>query len=262
MARGLDAWGRHLSRRYDPRRTIVVAGSPRGGTSWVAETIATTPGALILWEPLEPSTHPNILQVLGIGFDHYIPPGTRVTPDMPDWTLYQYLQRVFAGQVPLSEYLGIRGWRKAPIRNLLRFRRYVVKFVRGNMLLHWMLREFDLKGVLILRHPCAVVASQMHFAWENAVRKRERWLPFFERHDPSLVPVVRSIRTDEEKLALDWAVTNLWPLRQPRPHPWFLTTYEDLIEGTAEWERLCRYLDCPVPARDLITRPSSTSKRR
>jgi hypothetical protein len=262
MGIGLDLWGKSLSRGYDPRNTVVISGSPRGGTSWVAEVIATTPGSLLLWEPLEPSSHPNILEKLGIGYDPYVPHDLRVTPDMPEKALYEYLKDVIAGRVPFTEYLRFLRWRHLPVRNLLSLERYIVKFIRGNLLLYWLLREFQLKGVLILRHPCAVVASQMHFAWKNALQWRTRWVPFLERYDPSLLKVVDSLRTDEEVLAMDWAVTNLVPLRQPKPHPWLLVAYEDLVSSIKEWERLCSHISCPVPPVGIITKESTTTRLR
>jgi hypothetical protein len=259
---GLNLWGGRLARRYDLRQTLVVAGSPRGGTTWVAESLASLRGHLLLSEPLEPSTHPNILETLGIGYDHYIAPGMRVEPDTVDWTVREYLQKVLAGQMPLAEYLRPGGLSNLPLRNLFQFQRYVVKFIRGNLLLHWLLETFELKGVLIIRHPCAVVASQMHFAWQDAIRWRERWIPLFERHHPSLVNVVRSITTNEEVLALDWAVTNLIPLKQPKPHPWLLVAYEELLEDSTLWQGLCNYLECPVPSPGVIAQSSTTTRLR
>src|SRR5262249_29205408 len=101
-----------------------------------------------------------------------------------------------------------------------------------------------------------------HFAWENALSRRARWIPFLQEHLPTLVKVARGVSTREEVLALDWALTNLIPLTRPKPHPWFLTSYEELLESRVEWEKLCSYLDCPVPPSDTITRISSTAKRR
>jgi hypothetical protein len=259
---GLNRWGSHLARHYDPRQTLVVSGSPRGGTTWLAESLASLPGHLLLSEPLEPSTHPNILETLGIGYDHAIPPGTHVERGTIDWAVCDYLQKVLAGKVPLAEFLKPGGLSNLPLRNLFQFRRYVVKFIRGNLLLYWLLQSSGVKGVLIIRHPCAVVASQMHFAWQNAIRWRERWIPLFERHEPSLVKLVRSITTDEEVLALDWAVTNLLPLKQPRPHPWLLVAYEEMLEDSAAWKKMCNYLDCPVPSPGAIAQSSTTTKPR
>lgn len=260
IGRLVDRWGAHLSRHYDVRRTLVVSGSPRGGTTWLGEALASLSSHILLSEPLEPSSHANILETLGIGYDHHIPPGTHVEPGSIDWTVYQYLAAVLSGQVQLTEYLGPKKLKNLPVQNLLHFQRYVVKFIRGNLLLHWLLTEFGLKGVLIIRHPCAVVASQMHFAWQDALRWRERFIPFFEQHEPSLLKVVRSISTNEEVLALDWAVTNLFPLRQPRPHPWLLVTYEELLEDSSAWASMCNYLGVSVPSQVSIAQSSSTTK--
>src|SRR5439155_17907235 len=45
-------------------------------------------------------------------------------------------------------------------------RKRLVKEVRGNLLLGWMHRNFPgMPIVLVLRHPCAVVSSQLKLPW-------------------------------------------------------------------------------------------------
>jgi hypothetical protein len=285
--KGIDIlWEKWLSRRYDPRRTIVVAGTPRGGTTWVAETLAKAPGYLPLMEPeqvfhvaetlakspgymqlCEP-LHPlnsNNLEVPGSN------PGLYVTTNC---VLHHHLKRIIAGEVRLSSFLskigGVRYLVSDALRRLLFFQRFVVKFVHANLWLHWMLKEFDLKGALIIRHPCAVVASQMHHKFDGEGTGEPKTLehirnhrfPIYEQFAPSFAKVIRSVNTTEELLALEWCIRTIVPLRQPKPHPWFLTAYEHLTDDTKEWERLCSYLDCPVPAKSDITRLSSTSQKR
>src|SRR5262249_7295463 len=99
MSVGLDLWGCRISRRYDANKTIVVSGNPRGGTSWLAEALAENPGQLLLWEPLEPSSHAGILETLGISYDHFMPDKPRIQPGTPESALREYLERVFRGDV-------------------------------------------------------------------------------------------------------------------------------------------------------------------
>ncbi len=91
---------------------------------------------------------------------------------------------------------------------------------------------------------------------------RRDQFPIYEQFDPSFVSVIRSVKTDEELLALEWCIRTIVPLRQPKPHPWVLTVYESLIEDIKEWEMLCGHLDCPLPSKDVIARPSSTYQRK
>lgn len=285
--KGFDRlWERRISQGYDPKRTIVVAGTPRGGTTWVAEALAEAPGYLpllepeqvfhvaetlvalpgycLLWEPLQPFYSDPLETADGA-------PAFYVTTNC---VLREHFKNITAGKVRISKYLGKLGGLRYLVseafRRVSHFQRLVVKFVYCNLLLHWILKEFELKGVLLLRHPCAVVSSQMHHKFygqgtgepKTLDHIRRHRLPIYEQFAPAFAKVIRSIQTDEELLALEWCIRTIVPLQQPKPHPWFLTTYEDLIESTEEWERLCNYLECPVPSKDVITRFSTTYQKR
>ena len=39
---------------FSPRDTIIISGQPRGGTTWLAETMTTHATTGIIWEPLHP----------------------------------------------------------------------------------------------------------------------------------------------------------------------------------------------------------------
>jgi hypothetical protein len=285
--KGIDIlWEKWLSRGYDPRRTIVVAGTPRGGTTWVAETLAKAPGYLPLMEP-EQVFHvaetlakaPGYIQLgeplPSFNSNHLGTPGSNARLYVTtNCVLHEHMKRVIAGRVRLSSFLskigGLRYFASVALPKMLFFQRFVVKLVHANLWLHWVLKEFDLNGSLIIRHPCAVVASQIHHKFDGEGTGEPKTLehirnhrfPIYERMDPSFAQVIRSVNTIEEILAVEWCIRTIVPLRQPKPHPWFLTAYEDLIDGTREWEMLCNYLDCPVPSKGDIQRLSSTSQRR
>jgi hypothetical protein len=281
--KGIDSfWERWLARRYDPQKTIVIAGTPRGGTTWVAEALAKASGHLLLHEPdhshdfaITLATAPEMPLWVplhpfrsGLGDPFHAASEFYVTTK---YVLQEHFRRVISGEVPLSKYLPNKGLKRVTTKllpNMFSFQRLIVKFVRANLFLHWILKDFKLKGTLIIRHPCAVVASQMHHKWgegkegwggdRNLELIRSHRFPIYEQYDPSFAKVIRSVKTTEELLALEWCIQTIVPLRQPKPHPWFLTTYEDLMEKTEEWEELCNYLGCLVPPKNIITQLSST----
>jgi hypothetical protein len=272
-----DKWC--FPRDYDPRKTIVVSGTPRGGTTWLAETLAQTPGYLHLFEPLDPFHLVATLKALPESeatrylweplnpFGAFGTPGTGAELyGASNYLLHQHIKRTISGQFRFSQYFALRS---VP-RQLKFVNRLVAKFIRANLLLYWMLKEFSLKGALIIRHPCAVVASMLQQSeageWNLEPQQLERTriykLPIYEQMDPAFAKVIRTVHTAEELVALEWCIRTIVPLRQPRPHPWFLTVYEGLLEDASEWDRLCSYLDCPVPSRDSIGRLSSTYQKK
>jgi hypothetical protein len=140
---------------------------------------------------------------------------------------------------------------------------YVAKFVNANMMLRWMMDAFPVSGVLMIRHPCAVVASQLqHGAWEHLTRDNIT-IPggLFERYD-HLPGIFSEIQTHEEILAFEWALQTYVPLSSPPPHPWFLVTYEELVrKGRTTIRSLFEALGRSVPEKAYarLRTPSATA---
>lgn len=249
----LGAYGRLRARRYDLRNTILVSSSGRGGSTWLAEIIATLPHRVLLWEPLHLGNNPDCARH-GFTWQNYIRSGV----DAPDKRVY--LDRLFRGRELSTRTLTSLHF------NLLHFlssRGYVVKFVNANMMLYWMLQQFPLRTVLMVRHPCAVIASQLvHGSWAG-LSKEACTIPEFLFEDyPHFRHVFERISEPEEVLAFEWATQTCVPLSQPLPHPWYLTTYEGLVEhGREEVGRIFSYLGEPVPqaAYERLATASATT---
>jgi hypothetical protein len=249
----LHTWGRFNAKRYDIRNTIVIASSPRGGSTWLAEIIGTLPGYPILWEPLHLNGNPECKEY-GFSWQTFVPSGAQ-EPIKRD-----YLCQVLTGVNPtqltyhplfqLTQYLPFRG--------------FVVKFTNANLLLPWLLHQFPLRTILMIRHPCAVVSSQMrHWAWDGFTENTVVFPKNIIREYPHLEDVFYRIGSREEALAFEWALQTLVPLTQPLPHPWCLVSYERLIEeGPHEIDRLFEFLGFSVPeeAYKQLEVPSVTTQ--
>ena len=236
----LGAYGKARARKYDPKSTIVVASSGRGGSTWLAEIVAALPGRMMLWEPLHLKNNPNCTRH-GFTWQNYVRPGAEAV-ERGD-----YLARLFRGQELSTRTLTSLHLRAA---QFVEHRGYVVKFVNANMMLYWMLQQFPLRTVLMVRHPCAVVASQLsHGAWKELTKEQCTIPPGLMKDYPHFGDVFARISEPEEVLTFEWAMQTHVPLSQPEPHPWFVTTYETLVErGRSEIERLFAYLEEEVPA--------------
>lgn len=69
----------------------------------------------------------------------------------------------------------------------------------------------------------------------------------------------------EELLAFEWAIQNLIPLSYPKPHPWFFTTYEWIVDrGVREVEKMYKYFGSSLPSniKDRVSQPSQTASRQ
>jgi hypothetical protein len=94
-------------------------------------------------------------------------------------------------------------------------------------LLPWMCRTFKMPApIFLIRHPCAVIASQLNYGWKGSERPEEP--AYLEKYPLFKSALTRTQRT-EEYLAAEWALDQIPALIQPRPHPWFIVTYEELM---------------------------------
>jgi hypothetical protein len=206
----------------------------------------------LLWEQLHWRTNPEC-QDYGFGEPIYL------TKEQATTEQEQFVRRVLTGQTLSS---AINTSRYFQPWDLIRLRAYVAKFVTANMLLPWMVETFGVRAIYMVRHPCAVVASQMkHGRWDEVGKEFCEHPVLFQEH-PRLRRTFEAISRTEEILAFNWAVQNIIPLKHPSPKPWITTTYEALVEdGMNEVERIFGELGEPVPqqAESMLNRSSATS---
>jgi hypothetical protein len=171
--------------------------------------------ASVLFEPLNLRDVP---EAAAAGFDWgtYRPPGTH----WPDGEAF--LRRVFEGRV-------INAWtaRELSLSGAVRAQRLIVKCVRASRLLPWLCERLRLPApILLLRHPCAVVASQLRYGWRGAPRPD---CPEYLEPYPGFRTVLADTDTEEANLAASWCLEYLPAFLTPRPAPWLLLTYEGLL---------------------------------
>jgi len=211
----------------------VVCGSPRSGTTWLAQTLASAPRSAMLFEPLHLDHVPRAA-LAGYSWRTYIRPG--------DGTEAQkaFMTDVLSGRV-------LNWWTALDLGRPRRIETWVVKFVRANRLLGWMASEFPLHRLaLVVRHPCAAVVSQIEFRFPaDEPRSDEVLFADF----PRFADIVSTLETDEERRAAEWAMDLVVPLSHPQPHPWHILTFEGLVTGgPAALEPVLSAWDVPMPA--------------
>ena len=211
-----------LTNRYDITSTIVVAGSPRSGTTWVAEVLNTIPDSSILYEPLYLRSDPSLKEI-GFKWRTFISSDS----DLPG--AREFIRDVLAAKI-------LNGWTLSLVDkgHITSTKVWIVKFVRANMLLGWMVRRFPIKPPLaIVRHPCAVVASQLRMGEKHWKNPSIDYPEFFENYS-QFKPVKDKVKSVEEKLALIWCIENFSVFTEPKPYPWFLVTYEELVKDSVK----------------------------
>nr|WP_259114065.1 sulfotransferase domain-containing protein [Salinibacter ruber] len=224
-------------RGYDIGNTIVVSSTGRSGSTWLAEMIVSIPKYHMVYEPFRPVPSQE-KDRYGLTWNNYI----RVGQDSSKRS--EYVKRVLSGRELSTRTLSRREFQ--PLR-LLQLQGLLVKSINANMMLSWMCSQFGVKGILLVRHPCAVVASQLlGGGWEWADRLKVAIpVEVFEDY-PHLVPIYEDLSSPEENLAFEWAVETYVPFQQNGS--WLLTTYERLVsQGREELNRIFEYLGREVP---------------
>lgn len=237
-------------RNYDLGETLVVAGSPRSGTTWLAEVLSTLPRSAILFEPEHMLQVPDARRA---GLDWHV---MKLPGDA--WPAGErYFDRVLRGQV-------VTPWTTShlPLSRAVAPRRWIVKFVDANLMLGWLATHFPIRApVLVLRHPCAVVGSQLRRGWK--LDHAPRTAAFFARY-PQFSEYVSSLRDPVEWSAAHWCIHTYVPLMLPQPRPFMVTSYEQATRyPELEFPRLFEQwrLRMPDELLERTRRPSGTTDR-
>lgn len=207
----------------DANRSIVVAGTGRSGTTWLADILSSQIPCRVMFEPFH-SRYVEDFQ----RFNYF----QYMRPDASNPELRDYCEKVFTGRIR-------HAWIDREVAHL-RPRYRLIKEIRANLFLKWAKNQFPgIPFLFVIRHPCAVVLSRLQLGWATDADLE----PFLSQ--PELIQdflgdrldSIRHARSDEARHALVWCITNLVPLAQFAPHELTIVYYE----------RLCAYPELEVP---------------
>lgn len=249
-----------LRGRPRPEEAIVVAGVGRSGSTWLADLLSAAPGLQEIFEPFHPQHSAEYRHLLGLRANDsqqykraYLP----ADDDWPQWNAL--LAKALTGR--------LRSYRTDYHRTRFLPKRYVIKFIRANMMLGYLYDRFHPQIVFLTRHPCAVVHSRLQ-------RVRQPWYADTASllADEALVaaylqPWLRYVEQERDLLgahALWWAVENAVARHDLATRPHMFVFYETLfLEPKEVLESLydaLGYAGFQVPPA-LIRKPSRVTGR-
>jgi hypothetical protein len=239
----------YINPHPDVRRSILVAGAARSGTTWLGDLIASQIACRVMFEPFNTDLVPEYH-----GFNYF----QYMRPDEKSPELRSFTEKVLTGKIR-------NRWIDSQNECILsEFR--LIKEIRANLLLKWLHNQFPTLPILFLiRHPCAVVLSRMQLGWATD----QDIQPFLSQ--PNLVAdhlsdhldLIRTARTEEEKHAIIWSVSNLVPLKQFKPGEFHRVFYEDLCtQPEVNLPEIFQTLDTPYDSslEKKIHQPSQTTR--
>jgi hypothetical protein len=223
------------NRKITEKNTICLFCQPRGGSTWLAEILLNIPQSVLIDEPLwrgklkSPWKKPDqsdrkVPEVadLDFYFNQHI-------PESENWLQARNVfEDILAGR---SASKGL--YDEQDYSRLKNGGTYVTKFCYANLLMPWLVQQFDFEAILLTRHPCAVIASQLrHPSWQGIRMDKSIMLedfPFSEIYKVSTEKIGR-IDSLETYLALIWAMN----FKQTAMHPdnnrnWLTVSYERLL---------------------------------
>jgi len=199
-----------------------IFSEPRGGSTWLMEIVQRITRDTIVWEPLHLGEKKHPFKALGFGWRQDIPEDEK-------WDEAELLfKELFSGKI-LNDATLI----ELNLNQYLSNSNLLFKICRGNALLPWLTQtfEFKFKPIFLIRHPFAVVSSQLrHGAWELSFDGYN--IPevpynnlYFEHKD-----FLKTLTSREEALTVDWCLSNINTLKNPNNNKnWLTINYEEMV---------------------------------
>jgi hypothetical protein len=231
----------------DPAAAVVVAGTGRSGTAWVANIVNYANDYRYLFEPFNPYKTPEIQH---FRYRQYLRP----TDNDPAFVLPARL--VLSG--------AVRNVWVDQYNHRLISRRRVIPEIRANFMLKWMRDRFPETPIIwLMRHPCADANSRMRLGWKTHLDEILDQPLLLDDHLGQFRDRIEGARDEFEKHIFLWCVENYVPLHQLNPDDAHVAYYEIFCERPKfAFDRLFKYLKRPYN-RDVFSqlyRPTILSR--
>jgi Sulfotransferase family len=243
---------------HDAANTLLLVGSGRSGTTWMAEVLTEALQCRLVYEPLRAKSVPWAWPVRP---GHYAGADDEVDPAVAG-----VIDRILRGKIRnqfTDKY------------NTVRFpRRRLVKEVRATNLLPWLVRRYTGTPVVyLLRHPVPTAWSVTALGWPGKLEEFLAQAPLMEGPLGPFHEVIEEAARSSDRfhrVVLQWCLENYVPTRFLRPDQAHVVFYEHMVEDPwGELERLRTYLQRFGPGRwDLqmtavtnVARPSHSHNR-
>ncbi len=226
---------KNAQRAVTSQNTMCLFCSPRGGSTWLAEIFLTLPGTALIDEPLwrgklsSPFQNPDpltrkVTAIAELGFFY--------NQHIPENAWWPEAEAVMA-DVLAGRALSLGLYDEQGLIRLEKGDFFIAKFCYGNLLMPWLLSRFDASAILLTRHPCAVIASQLRLpSWKDIRISDDMKIDEFPYNDfyRKALEKAGPIDSREKYLALIWALgfrhTAMHPLNNKR---WLTIAYERLV---------------------------------
>jgi hypothetical protein len=227
---------------------ILLAGTGRSGTTWLAEMLNSENAFRYLFEPFHAQKIPLCSE---LPYRPYVVPGAR------DEELERIALQILSGRVR-HPWIDAYNGRRFSHRRL-------IKEIRINQLLGWVASRWPaMPIVFLLRHPFAVAVSKLALGWETHLDIFLSNPALVENHLAPFVDEIGRAKTPFERHIFMWCIETYVPLRELRPDDALVLFYEDLCTRPEPGlKQLCDHIRY-APSHALgvsADRPSAQSRK-
>jgi hypothetical protein len=210
------------------KKTIIISGRPRSGTTWISEILNRITDYPIISEPLMLTKIPELIDRYHLYWRTYR------NPDLEDLEFYNLIFSILSGFYVKPNFL-------VEARNLRTLGMFalgsplIVKFCRANLFLPYLHKNFPQNRIiLIIRNPYSVISSQiLRGSWKGVKSFTPHQLEFYTDNpefilsDPPTDPV--------EILAVYWCLEHAYLVKNlNRLEGVYLLKYEDMFRNPQE----------------------------
>ena len=258
-------------RKITSDNSIVLLCHPRGGSTWLGEILKTIQGSILIDEPLWRGFYRSAnyspkngegkiksLSKLGFYFDQPIPLDT-------DWKEANKI----IGSIIKGTFWNYQLYDENEFTNFKNAQTHIIKFCYGHLLFPWLQHNFDITSIVLHRHPCAVVASQInHAGFTKIIKNPSGTIPDFRFNEiyQKYGNVWKTIDSKEEYLAAIWALKTKYICENSDSKNNLLTIfYEELVNDfNSQIEKINKHVNFNLSnkAFALKSKPSSSITHR
>ncbi|MCV9388809.1 sulfotransferase domain-containing protein [Reichenbachiella ulvae] len=240
------------------RTNIIISAYGRGGSTWLEAMLKAYPNVVSFYEPLS-AAYQYMCKDLNFGQYHYLKPQEK-KPKAINFFKGLFSQKKFAFEMinNFDRKVSLYQFRNREVN--------LFKFIRLNTLLPWLENNLiHSPTILLLRHPCAVVNSQINYAKNKTYNGS--WTPNdkfeidsftqngFDKKD--FAEILSNISSNEERLAAWWSINTKIALEQCKnTHVVF---YENLLESPrGELSKIFKIFNLDIQYLDQCLSKSQT----
>lgn len=243
-------WLFSLDLNADYRDTVIISGSGRSGTTWVANILNYDNQYRYMFEPFNPF---RVARIKKFGKLTYLKAGHK------DKRTYELVGDVLSGKI---KSLWINKYNRKCI-----VKKRLIKEIHINILLKWIKNYFpEIPIILLLRHPFAVAYSKTRLSWWNVDYMMKKYLSQKELVEDFLedkLELANNLKDDFSKFIFIWCLENIVPISQFKEGEIHLAFYENFCqEPEAEIKRMFDFLGKDMDGKVLriLRKPSAVSR--